>query len=98
VSHGAPTDPLCRYRRIGVGPYAGWVSQFGHLGALDGDFFGSSGRRRVTVMGRGTSVICGRPMMKTVVEYLPAGNGGGPVDVHGGRDVTDSPPGWRQLS
>jgi len=37
-------------------------------------------------------------MMKTVVEYLPAGNEGGPVDEQGGNDVTDSPPGWRQLS
>jgi hypothetical protein len=51
VSHDAPTDPFCRYRRIGVGPYAGRVRQFGHLGTLDGDFFGSIGRRRVTVMG-----------------------------------------------
>jgi len=49
-------------------------------------------------MGWGDSVICGRPMMKTVVVYLPAGNGGGPVDVHGGNDVTDFPPGRRQAS
>ena len=90
--------PLCRYRRIGVGPYAGWVEQFEHRGTLDDDFFGSIGRRRVTVIGREGSVKCGRPMMKTVVEYLPAGKGGGPVDVHEGNDVTDSPPGWRQLS
>jgi hypothetical protein len=48
-------------------------------------------------MARGTD-RCARPTMNTVVEYLPAGKGGGPVDLQGGNDVAVTPPGWRHRS
>jgi hypothetical protein len=35
--------------------------------------------------------------MKTCVEYLPVGNGGGPAEEHAGSGVTDSPVGGRHM-